>query len=117
MLSNTADTKPNPIATCHDASGSFCTGIIEAANTNDNRKMLPLKALGSSSQAGRRSGTHASSATQTAVPMNGNLSDTSLKRTLTTTLTTIAAIKMTATMNTRTQSTTTPTGGLRVMGE
>ena len=33
MLSNTAETKPSPSATFHDASGSLCTGIIDAAST------------------------------------------------------------------------------------
>src|SRR5215470_17478164 len=43
MLSNTAETKPSPRAVCHDAAGSFSTGIIEAQVTSASRKMVPLK--------------------------------------------------------------------------
>ena len=117
MLSNTADTKPSPIATRHDASGSLCTGIIDAARTSESRKMLPLSAFGNSSHAGRRSGTQTRRAAQTAAPMKGKRSEISLYLTLTTTLTTIAATSISATMNTRAQSTTMPTGGSRVIGE
>src|SRR5690348_15236791 len=117
MLSNTAETNPKPIATLHDASGSVSTGIIDAANTSERRKMLPLSAPGSSSQWGRRRGTHSNSATHTAAPMNGKRSEISVNRTLTTTLATIAVIKIAATMNTRAQSIETPTGGSRVIGE
>src|SRR6185437_15422649 len=104
MLSKTADTKPSPCATSHDASGSFCTGIIEAASTSDSKNIDPRKAPGSSSQCGRRSGTHSSSAIHTAAPMNGKRSDHALNLTLTTTLTTIAVIRIAATMKTRTPS-------------
>src|SRR5947207_15503822 len=91
MLSNTAETNPRPIDTDHDASGSFWTGIIDAASTRERRKMLPLNALGSSSQCGRRSGTHNNSATHTAAPMNGKVSASSVKRTLTTTVAKLAS--------------------------
>ena len=92
-------------------------GIIDAARTSDSRKMLPRMAPGSSLHAGRRSGTHTSNATHTAAPMNGKVSEISLKRTLMTTLTTIAVIRISATMNTRVQSMTTPTGASRAIGD
>src|SRR5215471_14841436 len=117
MLSNTAETKPSPIATRHDASGSLCTGIIDAASTSDSRNMLPLKALGSSSHAGRRSGTQTRMAAHTAAPMKGKVSEISLNRTLTTTLTTIAETRIRATMKTLAQSTTTLAGGFFMIGE
>ena len=73
MLSNTADTKPSPIATCHDASGSLCTGIIDAASTSDSRNTAPRERAGQlAPSAGARSGTQTRIATQTAAPMNGN---------------------------------------------
>ena len=56
MLSNTADTKPRPNAVCHDASGSFSTGIIDAASTSDSRKTLPLNAPGQLAPRGRADG-------------------------------------------------------------
>ena len=79
--------------------------------------MLPLNAPGSSSQCGRRNGTHNKSATHTAAPMKGKLSASSVKRTLTTTFATIAMTRIAATMNTRAQSMCTPVGGSRVIGE
>src|ERR1700680_476983 len=85
MWSKTAETNPSPSATRHAASGSLCTGIIDAARTSDSRKMLPRMAAGSSPHAGLRSGTHTSNATHTAAPMNGQVSEISLKRTLITT--------------------------------
>jgi hypothetical protein len=74
-------------------------------------------AAGSSPHAGRRSGTHTSNATHTAAPMNGKVSEISLKRTLITTLTTIAVTRIKATMNTRALSTTMPATGYLVVGE
>src|SRR5436190_20470805 len=117
MLSKTGDTNPRLIATGHDAAGSLCTGIIDAASTSESRKMLPLSAFGNSSHAGRRSGTQINNATQTAAPMKGKRSEISMYWALTTTGTTIAATRINATMNTRAQSTTMPTGGSRVIGE
>src|SRR5579864_2669260 len=93
MLSKTAETKPSPSATCHDASG-----------TSDSRKIEPRIAPGSSSQWGLRNGAHSSSAIHTAAPMNGKRSDHALNLTLTTTLTTIAVTRVAATMKTRTPS-------------
>src|SRR5690242_12611709 len=117
MLSNTAETNPSPSATCHEASGSLCTGIIDAASTNESRKIEPLSAPGNSLQAGRRSGTHTSSAAHTAAPMNGKRSDHALNFTLTTTFTTIAVTRMNATMNTRAPSMRTLDDASFTMGE
>src|SRR5207249_11259388 len=54
MLSNTADKKPRPSAVRADACGKRSTGIIEASNTSESRKMELRNAPGSSSQSGRR---------------------------------------------------------------
>src|SRR2546430_1809260 len=56
MLSNTAETKPRPSAVCHEAAGSFSTGMSEAQRMSDSRKMLPLNAPGSSDHCGARHG-------------------------------------------------------------
>ena len=117
MLSNTADTKPRPSAVCHDAAGSFSTGISEAQTISDSRKMLPLSAPGSSDHCGLRHSAVTASATQTPVPMNGKRSDNSLYLTLTRTFTTIAVARMMATIATRAQSTRTPAGGSAAIGE
>src|SRR3954451_8726485 len=105
MLSNTAETKPRVSATAHEASGSASTGIRDAAVTSDNKNTEPLKASGNSSQSGLRKGTDASSATQTAAPMNGKCSAESRKCRLTATLVTMAATSIAPTIPTRGQST------------
>jgi len=74
MLSKTDDRKPNPSAVIADAAGSFSTGIMVAESTRQSRKSEPLNASGNKLQFGRRTGAVASSATQTAAPMNGRLS-------------------------------------------
>ena len=56
MLSNTAEMKPSPKRVCQEAAGSFSTGIIEAQSTSESRKTVPLKAPGSTSSPGARSG-------------------------------------------------------------
>ena len=56
MLSNTAETNPRPSAVCHDATGSFSTGIIEAAVTSASKKIVPLNVSGITAQSGRRNG-------------------------------------------------------------
>src|SRR5712691_2995145 len=117
MLSNTADTKPRPSAVCHDAAGSFSTGISEAHTMSERRNTLPLNAPGSSDHAGLRHSAAMKIATHTAAPMNGNLSEKSLNFTLTMTLTAIAAIRMNATIATRGQSARTPAAGSFVIGE
>ena len=38
--------KPRPSAVCHDAAGSFSTGIIDAAVTSARRKAVPLNVSG-----------------------------------------------------------------------
>src|SRR6266496_3535193 len=107
MLSNTAETKPRPIATRHDASGSFSTGIIDAAVTSESRKIVPLNVSGSTSQSGRRTGTVTKIDTQTASPMNGKRPATSGYTTFMTTLVTTAATRISATIPTRITSTRT----------
>jgi hypothetical protein len=77
MLSKTAETKPRPSAVCHDAAGSFSTGIIEAQVTNESRKTVPLKVSGSTPQSGCRKGTANRMAAHTAKPMTGHSSNTS----------------------------------------
>ncbi len=105
MLSNTADTKPSPIAVCQDAAGSFSTGIIVADKTSDRRKILPLKLSGSTSQSGRRRGTLKRSAITTDAPIKGKRSETSGNFTFITTLVTMAATRMKNTIPSRIQST------------
>src|SRR6267142_2013691 len=117
MLSNTADTKPRPSAVCHDAGGSFSTGISEAQTMSDRRKMLPLNAAGSSDHAGWRHSAAIAIATHTAAPMNGKRSEYALNFTLTITLTMIAASRMAATIATRGQSTRTPAAASLAIGE
>ena len=75
ILSKTADTKPSPNAVCHEATGSFSTGIIEAHVTRESRKTLPLKASGSRLHSGLRTGVDSNSATHTAAPRKGKRSD------------------------------------------
>ena len=105
MLSNTAETKPSASVLGHEAAGSFSTGIIDAQVTSASRKMDPLNASGSSFHCGWRSGAVARIAIHTAAPITGNASRTCGKRTFATTFATIAATRITATMNTRGQST------------
>src|SRR6266516_4734584 len=54
MLSKTADTNPRPRAVFQDAPGNFSTGIIEAVNTRDSRKMELRNAGGITFQSGAR---------------------------------------------------------------
>jgi hypothetical protein len=74
MLSKTDDKKPSPKAVCQDAIGNFSTGIIEAHNTRESKKMEPFSASGTTSQSGRRTATVKRIATQTAMPMKGKRS-------------------------------------------
>src|SRR5437868_11597020 len=105
MLSNTAETKPRPSAVCHDGAGSFSTGMSEAHRISDKRNTLPLNAPGSSDHWGLRHNAVTSSATHTPAPMNGNVSENCAYFTLTITLTTIAVMRISATIATRGQST------------
>src|SRR5262245_49066429 len=66
ILSNTAETKPRPSVVCHDAAGSFSTGMSEAQVTSASRNTDPLNASGSRPQSGRRAAAVARMATQTA---------------------------------------------------
>ncbi len=117
MLSNTAETKPRPSAVCQDAAGSFSTGISEAHTISERRNTLPLNAPGSSDHAGLRHSAAMEIAAHTPAPMNGKRSEYALNFTLTTTLTTIAASRMDATIATRGQSTRTPAAAPCVIGE
>src|SRR6187200_879686 len=103
MLSNTAETKPSPSAVCQDAAGSFSTGIIDAQRISESRNTEPLNASGSSFHSGTRQAAQANSATQTAAPMNGKLSEYCGNRRFTTTLAAIAASRMMTTIATRAQ--------------
>ena len=98
MLSKTAETKPSPKAVCHEAAGSFSTGIIEAHRIKESRKMLPLNAPGSSFQSGCRHSAVTRMAAQTAAPMNGKLSECSANLTLINTFIAIAAARMITTI-------------------
>ena len=102
---------------CQEASGSFSTGIMVAARTSESRKVEPLSAAGNRLQSGLRSGTVTRSATHTAAPMNGKLSECSGNSRLTITLVTIAATRMSPTMKTRAQSTRVPVGSSFRIGE
>src|SRR3989442_2145284 len=117
MLSNTAETKPRPSAVCHDAAGSFSTGIGEAQVISKRRNALPLNAPGSSDHAGLRHSAAMRIAAHTAAPMNGKRSEYALNFTLTITLTMIAASRMDATIATRGQSTRAPAAAPCVIGE
>src|SRR5688572_8014440 len=107
MLSKTEDRKPRPRVVIAEAAGSFSTGIIEAQVTSASRKMEPLKAPGRSFQSGWRMAAAVRRATQTAVPITGKWSRTSLKYRLATTFATIAAIRIQNTIASRAQSTCT----------
>jgi len=76
-----------------------------------------LRVSGIKDHSGLRSGVDNSIATQTAAPMNGNLSDSSGYSTLMMMFAAIAAIRMKATMPTRAQSMTIPRGGSCRIGE
>src|SRR5436190_20284788 len=101
MLSKTEDRKPRPNVVGHEAPGSFSTGMREAHITSESRKIVPLSAFGRSDQSGRRIGAVARIATQTAAPITGKWSSTSLKYRFAATLATIAAMRIAATIATR----------------
>ena len=42
MLSNTAETKPRPSAVCHEAAGSFSTGIIDGSEAAHELHLLDV---------------------------------------------------------------------------
>src|SRR5688572_30686860 len=107
MLSKTAERKPSPRVVIEEAAGSFSTGIIEAQVTSASRKIEPLKAPGRSFQSGWRITAAVRRAIQTAVPITGKWSRTSLKYRLATTFATIAAIRIQNTIASRAQSTCT----------
>ena len=71
-MSNTAETKPSPSAVCHEAAGSFSTGIIEAAVTSASRKIVPLKVSGITFQSGARRPAVRRMTAQTAIPRTGS---------------------------------------------
>src|ERR1700741_3696467 len=102
MLSNTAERKPSPKDVGHDGGGSRSTGIIDAHSTSESKNTEPLNAPGSSDQPGRRHAAVSRIAPHTAAPRNGKAPDTAAKRVLTSTLTTIAAARISSTMATRT---------------
>src|SRR5262245_686019 len=117
MLSNTAETKPKPKVVRHDAAGSSSTGIIDAAVTRASRKIVPLKASGSTFQSGRRNGAVANRTAQTDKPNMGTRPSNSGKWRLVTTFTNSATIKMATTINTRIQSIATPRRACLARGE
>src|SRR5947208_12763268 len=101
MLSNTAETKPSSIAVCHEATGSFSTGIIEAAVTSASRKIVPLKVSGITDQSGDLSGDVSRITVQTAMPRTGSVSSRAGYFTFAVMFAARAAIRIAATMNTR----------------
>src|SRR3954469_13554668 len=101
MLSNTAETKPRPIAVCQDAAGSFSTGISDAQVTSASRKIVPLKVSGITFQSGLRHGVVTSRTTQTDAPMIGKASSAAGNRRLAITLDRIATIRIANTITTR----------------
>src|SRR6266540_1290620 len=105
MLSNTAERKPKPSVVLEDAKGNFSTGIIEAINTSESRKIEPRKALGSTSQSGRRIPAEPTIATHTATPINGKWSPCPVNFTFTITLVARASPRIRPTMPIRIQST------------
>ena len=104
MLSNTADKNPKPSAVCQDAIGKRSTGIIEAINTSESRKIALRNALGSTSQSGRRKEIDKRIATQTATPIKGNCSACCRNLTFTTTFVASASVRIRPTMPIRIQS-------------
>src|SRR4051794_94727 len=74
MLSKTADRNPRPRLVFHEGTGNVSTGIIEAINTSDSRKIEPRSAGRNPSQSGARNKVETRIATQTATPINGKLS-------------------------------------------
>ena len=71
MLSNTEERKPRPSAVCHDAAGSFSTGIIEAHSTSESRKIEPLQRAGQQLPVGRTQRRGHQDRQATAAPRNG----------------------------------------------
>jgi hypothetical protein len=66
MLSNTADTKPRPSAVCHEATGSFSTGIIEAHTHQREQEDAALERTGQQAPGRVRTGAVTRMATHTA---------------------------------------------------
>ena len=108
--------KPSPNAVCHDATGSFSTGIMLAQSTSESRKMDPLNDSGTSDQCGLRSHAVPSRATQTAKPRNGARFEISWKFVFITTFTVTASPSTQSTTKTRAQSTFVPLSGSAWMG-
>ena len=117
ILSNTDETTPRPSAVCHDAAGNVSTGITEAAVTSARRKIVPLKVSGRMVQSGARKTAVSKIAAQTASPSTGTVSSSAGNFRFAVTFATSAAVRMTATMKTRTPSTRKPLGGFFTIGE
>lgn len=117
MLSKPAETKPRPSAVCQLAAGNSSTGISEAAVTSASRKIVPLKVAGISSQSGRRSGAVIRITAQTVRPSTGAWSSSAGNFMFAVTLAARAAIRIAATMPTRTHSICRPFGAFFTIGE
>src|SRR5262245_15771122 len=104
MLSNTAETKPNPKVEDHEASGKFSTGISEAAATRVTRNIVPFNASGMADQSGDLILAKTRMMSQMAMPRRGTASRKAESAKLRVPLAARAAMRMDATINSRTQS-------------
>src|SRR5574343_240576 len=88
-----------------EAWGNCSTGIIEAQSTRESRKIEPLMVSGISSQSCRRTGMVRMMAAQTATPMKGKCSASSVNLTFTVMFVPTAKTSIRPTMKMRPQST------------
>src|SRR3954466_14084941 len=109
--------KPSPSAVGHEATGNRSTGIIEAASTSDSRKTVPRSVAGITDQSGRRHPDVSSKTSHTVAPRNGRLLEYCGNATFEITLTVTAAMSISATMQTRGQSTARRSSELLTIGE
>src|SRR5215475_11360998 len=104
MLSNTAETKPNPKVDGHEASGKFSTGISEADVTRATRNTVPFNASRMADQSGDLIPAKTRMMSQMAMPRTGTASRKAASAKLRVLLAARVAMRMDATVNSRTQS-------------
>src|SRR5262249_784965 len=103
-LSNSAETKPNPKVESHEASGKFSTGISEADVTRATRNTAPLDASGIADQSGDLIPAKTKMMSQMATPRTGTALRKGVSAKLRALFAARAAIRIDATINSRTQS-------------
>src|SRR5215475_2527725 len=103
MLSNSAETKPNPKVESHEASGKFSTGISEADVTRATRNTVPFNASRMADQSGDLIPAKTRMMSQMAMPRTGTASRKAASAKLRVLLAAKAAMKIDSKGNSRNQ--------------